>query len=252
MMKRFKFFTLAAMLVLPLAACDEGDDTVTPTVAGSVTGAVTIDNTGVAGVTVQLSSGASATTNAAGQYTFANVPSGAYTVTISGAPLAGAAFPATTLPAVIASAGQVVTVNFAGSRIRTASIIGSVTTTGGAGLGGVTVTVTGPESRTATTGTGATLGQYSVTGLAAGTYTVAISTIPAGNQCATTSQSVVVGAGEARVASFTCTQTTGAAGSISGRPVPGPGWGQHRRSGRARVGTHGCSDPARGADGGPP
>src|SRR4030095_13250729 len=103
MTKRLRFLTLAALLVLPLAACDEGD-TVAPAATGSVTGAVTIDGTGQAGATVSLSSGAPATTNSSGQYTISNVPVGSYTVSISGQP-ADAAFPSTTQAAGIATAG---------------------------------------------------------------------------------------------------------------------------------------------------
>jgi hypothetical protein len=209
MTKRFRFLTLAALLVLPLAACDEGDEAVAPTATGSVTGAVTIDGTGQAGVTVTLSSGKTATTNSAGQYTISDVPAGAYTVSISGQP-ADAAFPSTTQAAVITTAGQVVTVNFAGSRIRTSSIIGAVTGTAGAAINGVNVALTGTEARTTTT---AGAGQYSFTGLRAGTYTVTI-TQPAGQTCAVTTANVTVAAGETRVQNFACVAAS--TGRISG------------------------------------
>ena len=150
MTKRFRFLTLAALLVLPLAACDEGDDSVAPTATGSVTGAVTIDGTGQAGVTVSLSNGKTATTNSSGQYTISDVALGSYTVSITGQP-ADAAFPSTTQAAVISTAGQVVTVNFAGSRIRTSSIIGAVTGSGGVALANVTVALSGTETRSTTT-----------------------------------------------------------------------------------------------------
>ena len=180
MKKQFRLLAMAALLVLPLAACDEGDDTpLAPTVTGSVTGTVTVDGTGQAGVTVTLSNGKTATTSATGQFTISDVPAGAYTATITGYPT-DVSFPATTQAAVIATSGQVVVVNFPGSRIRTSSIQGSVTTTGGVGLTGVTVTLSGTESRTATTAAG----QYAITGLRAGTYTVAITTVPTGNTCA--------------------------------------------------------------------
>lgn len=214
MKKHFRLLAMAALLVLPLAACDEGDDTATPTpVTGTITGSVTVDATGLSAVTVTLSSGATQTTSATGGYTFTNVAAGAYTVAISGAPT-DVTFPATTKSAVIASAGQSITVDFPGSRIRTSSILGSVTTSNGVGLTGVTVTISGTESRTATTAAGT----YSATGLRAGTYTVAISTIPAGNTCATPSQAnIAVAAGEAKVVNFTCTASvpTGT-GSITG------------------------------------
>ena len=148
MMKQLRFLTLAALVLLPLTACDE-DDSVAPTVTGSITGTVTIDGTGAAGVTVTLSGGKTATTAATGQYTIADVAAGAYTVTISGQP-ADVAFPATSVAALIVTTGQVVTVHFAGARIRTSAILGSVTS-GTSGLAGVTVTLMGDETKTATT-----------------------------------------------------------------------------------------------------
>ena len=199
MTKLHRFLTLAALLVLPLAACDEGDDTVAPPGTGSVTGAVTIDGTGQAGVTVSLSNGKTATTNSSGQYTISDVAIGSYTVSISGQP-ADAVFPSSTQAAVVATAGQVVTVNFAGSRVRTSSIIGAVTGAGGVALNNVTVTLSGTESRTTTS---SAQGQYSFTGLRAGAYTVAI-TAPAGQTCPTTSAAVTVAAGEAKVQNFSC------------------------------------------------
>ena len=67
MIKRFRFLALAALVLLPLAACDDGDDVVVPDdVTGSISGTVTIDATGAAGITVTLSSGATATTSGAG------------------------------------------------------------------------------------------------------------------------------------------------------------------------------------------
>ena len=210
MTKQLRLLTMAAMMLLPLAACDEGGNTVAPAVTGSVAGTVTIDGAGAAGVTVTLSSGKTATTGATGTYTIADVAAGAYTVTISGAPT-DVAFPTgLTQAAGVATAGQVVTVNFAGSRIRTSAVFGSVTS-GSAGLAGVTVTLTGPETKTATTDAN---GQFSAAALRAGTYVVAISGTPSTVTCATTSQSVTVAAGEIKVASFACTANSTA--KISG------------------------------------
>ena len=190
-------------MVLPLAACDEGSDPVV-TVAGSITGTVSVDAAGAAGITVTLSSGVTVSTAATGQFTFSAVPAGAYTVTISGQP-ADVAFPSTAQAAVITTAGQVVTVNFPGASIRTSAIFGSVTD-GAAGLAGVTVTLSGTEAKTTTTNA---TGQFAVAALRAGTYTVTISGMPATVTCATPSQSVTVAAGESKVASFACTSGTG-------------------------------------------
>ena len=128
---------------------------------------------------------------------------GAYTVTISGQ-AADVAFPSTGQSAVIATDGQVVTVNFVGSTIRTSAIIGSVTADTGP-LAGVTVTLSGTESRTMTTDAN---GQFSASGLRAGSYTVAITGTPNTVTCATPSMSVTVAAGESKVASFSCTTNT--------------------------------------------
>lgn len=212
MKKHLRLLAMAALLVLPLAACDEGEETaVAPPATGTITGTVTADGTGLAGVTVTLSGGGTQTTNSSGQYTFTNVTAGSYTVTISGFP-SDVAFASTAAAAVITSAGQTVTVNFSGSRIRTSTILGTVLTSNGAPLNGVTVTITGVETKTATTANGA----YSFGGLRAGTYTVAISGIPTGNTCAVTSQAnQTVAAGEAKVVNFQC--------QTSAPPPPGTG-----------------------------
>lgn len=97
--------------------CDEGGGLTAPSAAGTISGTVTIDGTGAAGVTVAMSTGSTATTNAAGGYQFTNVAAGAYVVTISGFP-ADVSFPSTTQAAVLTTAGQVVLVNFAGARVQ--------------------------------------------------------------------------------------------------------------------------------------
>ncbi|HSM60532.1 MAG TPA: carboxypeptidase regulatory-like domain-containing protein, partial [Longimicrobiales bacterium] len=163
-MKRFKYLTLAALVAF--AACDEGEDAPPQ---GTISGAVTIEGTGASGVTVSLSSGATTTTDGSGQYTFADVDAGSYTVTISGYP-ADATFTTTSQAAAITTADQVVTVNFSGTYVRTSAITGFVTA-GGSPIQGVTVSI---GSGTPTTQTDAG-GQYSFSGLRAGTYTVTIS-----------------------------------------------------------------------------
>lgn len=208
MMNRFKLLAVATLLSLSVAACDEGT-VVAPVANGSVTGTVTVDAAGQAGVTVTLQPGAkTATTAANGTYTISDVAAGAYTVTITGAP-ADAAFPSTTQGAVIATAGQEVTVNFAGTRIRNSTIAGSVTN-GGVGVAGVAVTIAGPDPKTATT---AANGTYAVTGLRAGSYTVTIAA-PANSTCTPASNAVTLAAGASQVASFTC--ASAATARISG------------------------------------
>src|SRR5688572_23655185 len=100
-MKQFKFLALAAMLLVPLAACDEGEeDPIRPAVTGTIQGTATVDGAGRAGLTVTLSTGATATTSATGTFSFTNVPEGAHTVTLTGIP-ADVTFPTTTGTAVI-------------------------------------------------------------------------------------------------------------------------------------------------------
>lgn len=210
-MRKLKFLTLAALVVFPLWACDEGDEgTVAPPVTGSITGSVTIDGTGVSGVTVTLSNGTTATTGATGSYTISSVPAGAYTVTISGY-ASDATFATTSQAATIATSGQVVTVDFPGNYIRTSSIVGQVTG-GGVGLAGVTVTLSGGSTGTSTTDVG---GQYSFTGLRAGSYTVTISGYDAvAWTFAATSTAATLTSGQSKVVAFNGTPTSTA--SIGG------------------------------------
>ena len=110
-MKRFKYLTLAALVAV--AACDEGVDPVVTPVTGTVTGVVTIEAVAAVGVTVTLSNGSVTTTDGAGLFTFTGVPTGSYTVTISGF-ASDATFTATFKAAAIASSGEVATANFDG------------------------------------------------------------------------------------------------------------------------------------------
>ena len=193
-MKRFKYLTLAALVAF--GACDDGGDVVVqPDITGTISGVVTIEGAAASGVTVTLSSGTTATTDASGAYTFAGVDAGAYTVSISGF-ATDATFSATSKAATIATAGQVVTVNFDGSFVRTSAIIGSVAA-GGQGLAGVTVSIGAANTTTDANG------QYSFSGLRAGTYTVALSGFDATQYSfANASQNVTVAVGESKVVSF--------------------------------------------------
>lgn len=115
--RRVCIVALGVLLAVGAAGCDEGEGIVTaPNVTGTIGGAVTINGVGAAGVTVTLSNGRTATTGATGLYLFGDVPTGAYTVTISGFP-SDVSFPSTTQAAVVATSGQLVNVNFAGTRV---------------------------------------------------------------------------------------------------------------------------------------
>ena len=209
-MKRLKILAAIAVLGIPLAACEEATP---PPPVGSIVGTVSIEGTGIDGVSVNLSNGTSTTTAAGGSYRFDNVEGGAYTVTISGFP-SDATFDATSAAVTIASAGQSVTVNFSGAYIRTASVMGSVTVEN-MGLPGVTVTLTGVSGATATTDDS---GQYAFTGLRMGSYSVEISSFDSDEVgFSSTSASVTVGVGESKIVSFdgTYLRTAGIMGRVS-------------------------------------
>ena len=194
-MKRLKLLAAVAVLGIPLAACEEATP---PPPVGSIVGTVSIEGTGIDGVSVNLSNGNSTTTAGGGSYRFDNVEGGAYTVTISGYP-SDATFDATSSAATISSAGQSVTVNFSGAYIRTASVMGTVTVEN-MGLPGVTVTLTGVSGATATTDDS---GQYAFTGLRMGTYSVEISGFDNDEiGFSNTAASVSIGVGESKIVSF--------------------------------------------------
>ena len=77
-----------------------------------------------------------------------------------------ATFTTTIKGATIATSGQVVTANFDGSYVRTSAIIGSVSVGGtsilGVSIGGMSTAATATDAN----------GQYSFSGLRAGSYTV--------------------------------------------------------------------------------
>ena len=209
-MNRLKLLAAVAVLGLPLAACEE---TTPPPPVGSIVGAVSIEGTGIDGVSVNLSNGNSTTTSGGGSYRFDNVEGGAYTVTISGFP-SDATFDATSAAATIASAGQSVTLNFTGAYIRTASVMGTVTVEN-MGLGGVTVALSGVSSATATTDDN---GQYAFTGLRMGNYAVEISGFDSDEVgFSNTAATVAVGVGESKIISFdgTYLRTAGIMGRVS-------------------------------------
>lgn len=198
-MKHLRFLALATLVALPLACSDEKKDTVAP-ITGTISGAVTVEGTGLAGVSIALvgATSGSATTAAGGTYSFTGVEAGSYALAIIGSPADDVIFATTTKNITITTAGQVVTVDFAGSYIRTANISGNVVA-GGEGLAGVAVTMTGPEGAKNAVTDGA--GHYSASGLRKGDYTVAI-TPPEGYTFANSSFDVSVGVGEAKEVSF--------------------------------------------------
>ena len=208
-MNRNKLLALAAMLLVPLAACDEGTP---PVPVGSIDGQVSIEGQGIDGVTVTLSTGTSTSTAGGGRFSFAGIDGGTYTVTISNFP-ADASFSSTSQPATITTDGQAATVNFSGTYIRTASIIGSVTVEG-EGISGVTVRISGIADQATQTDAN---GQYAFAQLRAGRYTVEVSDFGADVGFSSPSQSVTLGVGETGAASFdgTYVRTAGIIGRVS-------------------------------------
>ena len=112
-MKHLRYLLMAALVAMPLTACDEDDETVVEpvTITGTVSGTVSVEGAGLQGVTVTLVGVTSqtATTGAGGTYTFTGVEAGSYGVTISSIP-AGVSFSTTSATTSITTQGQTVTV----------------------------------------------------------------------------------------------------------------------------------------------
>jgi hypothetical protein len=169
---------------------------ITYSISGTILGA------GGNGATVTLTGAASATTtaNSSGAYSFSGLATGSYTVSVS---KTGYSFTPPTQSVTLTSANA--TANFS-STAQTWSISGTVTPA----LTGVTITLSGQSNASAVTNSS---GVYSISGLAAGTYTVAASL--AGYTFSPTSQGVTLTSANG-TANFTATaQTWNISGAIS-------------------------------------
>jgi hypothetical protein len=203
-MKRLKYLLLASLVAF--AACDEEETGVE--LNGAVRVTVTAGSAPLPGVTVSLGAAGTApvTTGADGIANFTEVPVGTYTVTVTGLS-ADVICSSTTQPVTVAS-GQTTAVQFACNTVRTSSISGTVAFANGLPLPNAAVTVTrtlpAPADPAVNLTTNAQ-GQYSLTGLRSGTFTVTLAATT-GCTAAATTQTVTVAAGEARVVNFTCTQ----------------------------------------------
>ncbi len=211
-MNGLKLLATATLASLVFAACDESSPTPVdpPKAVGTISGTVTIEGTAVAGVSATLSSGASATTGAGGDFSFTGVEAGTYTVTISGYP-EDATFAQATQSATIATDGENVRLSFAGEYVRSSAVVGAVaasdaTVSGGDGqpetLSGVTATLGGEHATGETVRTGMD-GGFAFARLRAGTYTVEISGYPEDVTFETKLMEVEVEAGEVGSADFT-------------------------------------------------
>ena len=189
MNKLLRFACVALLTGALVVACDD-DEAVrpvtpvappTPTapapIFGTVSGTVSVEGSGLSGVSVNLLGAASqsASTGSSGGYSFGNVPAGTHGVQISGAP-AEVAFVTTATVVTITTSGQTATADFSGNYIRTSTITGSVT----AGSEGIVATVTASGSgmlmnEEPAIGSSDTDGNFELTGLRSGTYHVTIS-----------------------------------------------------------------------------
>ena len=237
-MKKFVRFAGVAILALTigLASCDDDDPVAPPPpppappapIVGTVSGTVSVEGSGLEGVTVNLLGAASQSksTGSSGGYSFADVPAGTHSVQISGAP-AEVAFPSMAMVVTIATSGQTATADFSGDYIRTWEISGTVVTAGGEGVV-ATVTATGkgmlmdeqPVVRISNTD-----GDFVVPGLRAGDYTVTISQF-GDHEFAVSSRTVTVVAGESTSVTFVAgPEPEGTTGSITGQVVTAAGDG---------------------------
>ena len=158
-----------ALAIALSAACGESTE---PPVIGAIQGTVTVEGAGLDGVSVSLGGGGSGstTTSGGGNYSFPGLEAGQYSVTISGF-ANDIEFDQTSGNTTVATAGRAQVVDFGGTYIRTASVTGTVSVND-EGVEGVSVSVSGTESKSGSTGAD---GTFTVSSLRVGSYTVEIS-----------------------------------------------------------------------------
>lgn len=183
-----------------------GGTVTTYSVSGQVT---TSAGVGISGVTVSTGS-TSTTTDTNGNYTIANLADGSYTLTPS---RSGYTFSPSSRAVSVAGAnvsGQ----NFTGTAtVTTYSISGRVATSGGTGIAGVTVS-TGSASATTNSS-----GDYTISNLAAGSYTLTPSL--SGYTFSPASLSVSVSTANLTGQNFTGTATSTSSALSNGVAVAG-------------------------------
>ena len=194
---------------------------VLPELTTSEAGTVTVENTGLGGVTVRLSGMAEdqKNTDNSGNYAFTGLRSGTYSVEISGFDMDEVGFGSVSSSATV-GVGESKIISFDGTYLRTAGIMGQVSVEG-VGLAGVTVTMTGEgEDETDVTDAG---GLYGFSKLKAGDYSVAISGFDPDEVDFTkgTSMNVSVALGETANIPFdgTLLRTSGISGRVSAEGV---------------------------------
>ncbi len=187
---------------------------------GDIQGQVTVEGTGLGGVTVGLydaSGGMSGAmeTDEDGGFAFTGLRVGSYTVTISGVPEDVEFEPPSMM--VDVEAGQVGVADFTGHYIRTSAVEGKVIIEG-EGLAGVTVTLAGGPAHESHTTTTDANGMYRFGELRPGDYTVSISGFDTRDyEFPTTSQDVSLGIRETVTVSFigVLLRTSGISGRVS-------------------------------------
>ena len=182
----------------------------------SIMGTVTVENEGLVGVTVKLSgTGESETlTDGNGQYAFAGLRAGNYTIEISGFDDEDVSFGSSSSAATVA-VGESKVVSFEGTYLRTSGILGQVTADNQP-QEAVTVSLQGRgENRSMTTNSA---GQYSFDGLRSGDYAIGISGYNTDEvSFDVTSQTVTVAYGETATLPFegTLLRTAGIMGTVT-------------------------------------
>jgi formylglycine-generating enzyme required for sulfatase activity len=204
------FAVLAAMLLLVTMACssggDDGGNTTKPKTY-SITGQITSNSTGLAGVTVSLSgaSAAQTTTDSSGNYNFTGQSNGDYTVSPS---LSGYVFsPSGTVVTISHTDKAGIDFTATASTTPTYSISGTVS---GAVQLGVTISLAGTSSGSTLTDSS---GNYSFNGVANGNYTITASKT---GYTFSPVRSITVNGANITGQNFTATASTTPTYSISG------------------------------------
>ncbi len=179
-----------------------------------IRGQVSVEGSGLAGVTVSLSGEGddrTTTTDAGGQYAFAKLRAGDYSVAVSGYDVDAIGFDATSQSVTVAL-GETANVRFDGAYLRTSGVVGQVSVAG-MGISGVAVTLASADMDSMTDTTDAS-GFYSFSALAAGDYTVSITVASAAYVFSTTSMDVTLADDESATVNFRGEHATTA--SVSG------------------------------------
>ncbi len=179
-----------------------------------IRGQVSVEGSGLAGVTVSLSGEGddrTTTTDAGGQYAFAKLRAGDYSVAVSGYDMDAIGFDATSQSVTVAL-GETANVRFDGAYLRTSGVVGQVSVAG-MGISGVAVTLASADMDSMTDTTDAS-GFYSFSALAAGDYTVSITVASEAYVFSTTSMDVTLADDESMTVNFRGEHATTA--SVSG------------------------------------